>query len=156
MSSRQRPAPTPEQLARYARGFSESATLRFFGVTLDYPDGRTLRATMPVRPEHLGGLGSDAVNGGILAAIFDLAIGCCGALVDPTRRTATIQLSMNFERALRGPLLVARGQLDRVGGRTAFASATIEDAEGEVCARAQGIIRLTDVPWEAEGHPGIN
>ena len=151
-----RPRPTSEQLARYAEGFNASKTLQLFGVTLDYPDGECCRVTMPVRVDHLGGLGSDAVNGGILAAIFDLAIGCTGALVDPTRRTATLQLSMNFERPLRGPLLVARGKLDRVGGRTAFSSAVIEDSQGEPCARAQGVLRLTDLPWEAGDHPGMN
>ena len=151
-----RPRPSPEQLARYAAGFSASLTLRHFGAVLDYPDADTCRVTMPVRSEHLGGLGSDAVNGGILAAIFDLAIGCTGALVDPTRRTATLQLSMNFEQPLRGPLLLAHGRLDRVGGRTAFASAVITDADGQPCARAQGVLRLTDIPWSAGDHPGMN
>ena len=151
-----RPRPTPEQLARYAAGFNATRTLQLFGVMLDYPDGETCRVTMPVRNDHLGGLGSDAVNGGILAAVFDLAIGCTGALVDPTRRTATLQLSMNFERPLRGPVLIARGRLDRVGGRTAFSSAVIEDEIGEACARAQGVLRLTDVPWAAGDHPGMN
>ena len=45
-----------------------------------------------------GGMGFEAVNGGILAAMFDLVLGASVALVDPTRRSATMQLSMSFMR----------------------------------------------------------
>jgi uncharacterized protein (TIGR00369 family) len=151
-----RPAPTPEALDAYARGFNRSATLRFFGVELDFPDERTVRCRLDVRDDHRGGLGSDAINGGILAAIFDLAIGCTAALVDPGRRSATVQLSMNFEQPVRGGKLVALGRIDRAGGSTAFSSATIEDERGVICARAQGVVRLSREPWAAGSHPGIN
>ncbi|MHB8879714.1 MAG: hypothetical protein ACYC8T_39000 [Myxococcaceae bacterium] len=63
------PRPTAEQLARYAELFNASLSLNHFGVRLSFPDTETVRVDLsPVRPEHRGGLGTDAVNGGVLAA----------------------------------------------------------------------------------------
>lgn len=76
------PKPTPEQLARYAAAFNESETLKHFGVKVGFPDPETCEVVLdPVQQSQRGGLGSDAVNGGVLAAIFDLVIGCAPALV---------------------------------------------------------------------------
>ena len=115
-----RPAPSPDALQRYASGFNKSLTLRHFGAEVDFPSPSLVRVTLPVKPDHRGGMGSEAVNGGVIAAMFDLVIGCSAALIDPTRRSATMQLSMNFERALLGDMLVAEGWIDRAGGATAF------------------------------------
>lgn len=150
------PPPSPEALARYAEEFSASATMRHFGVKLDFPDGKLTRATLPIRPEHRGGLGSSAVNGGILAAMFDLVIGASPALIDPTRRSATIQISMSFEQPVDGDTLYAEAWIDRAGGTTVFASAHIRDATGLVCARAQGVVRFSRTPWASGSSPAVN
>src|SRR5262245_58674648 len=93
------PTPAPEQLRRYADGFNSSASLKHFGVRISFPNSEVVQVDLdPVQEWHRGGLGTDAVNGGVLAAIFDLAIGCTPALIDPSRRTATVQLSMSFMR----------------------------------------------------------
>ena len=76
--------PSPEALEKYAAGFNRSLTLRHFGATLSFPSQTLVRVTVPIKAEHRGGMGSDAVNGGIIAAIFDLVIGwsaAVGALV---------------------------------------------------------------------------
>jgi uncharacterized protein (TIGR00369 family) len=151
-----RPLPAPDQLDRYATGFNASATLRFYGVTLDFALPGRVRATMPVKPEHRGGLGTEAVNGAIIASLFDLAIGCTAALVDPTRRSATVQLSMNFERALLGDTIVAEGWIDRAGGSTLFSSAVLKNERGEVCARCQGVVKLSRDAWAQGDSPAIN
>ena len=97
-----RPTPSPESLQRYADGFNKSLTLRYFGAVVDFPSPTRIRVTLPIRPEHRGGKGSSAVNGGVIAAMVDLTIGSSAALVDPTRKSATMQLSMSFERGLLG------------------------------------------------------
>ncbi len=151
------PKPTPEQLARYAEAFNQSETIRHFGVKLGFPDTDTCEVVLdPVQPGQRGGMGSDAVNGGVLAAIFDLVIGCTPALVDPTRRSATVQLSINFMNAVRGERLVARSKVTRGGSTLVFASAFIVDARGEECANATGISRLSSIPWAADGTPAVN
>ena len=103
-----------------------------------------------------GGLGTDAVNGGVLAAIFDLVIGCTPALVDPSRRSATVHLSMSFMRAVRGNKVVARAKIDRAGELLLFASAQIFDEKDVLCATCNGMSRLSDLPWLSGESPAIN
>ena len=140
---------------QYAEGFNASSALRFFGVRRSFPSRDRLLATLPVRHEHRGGLGSQAVNGGILAAMFDLAIGCTGAIVDPTRRSATMQLSMSFERPVNGDEVTIEAWVDRAGGATLFSSAVIRDGQGEICARCQGVVKLSKQKWENGTSPNI-
>ena len=145
------PRATAEQLARYAEHFNQSPILRSFGVRVSFPDGEKVVVELPeVRPEQRGGLGTLAVNGGVLAALFDLAIGCSAALIDPTRRAATMQLSMSFERPVEGHSLWLEAVVDSAGRTTVYASARLYDETGQVCARCQGLVRLSQLPW-AEG-----
>ena len=151
-----RPRPSPAALARYADGFNQSQTLKFFGARVSFPTEERVRVDLTIRPEHRGGLGSDAINGGVLAAMFDLVIGCSSALIDPTHRSATVQLSMSFERAVVGEALWAEARVDRSGGALLFASASLMNAHGEVCARCQGVVRLSSLPWASGDSPAIN
>jgi uncharacterized protein (TIGR00369 family) len=148
--------PTQEQLDRYAQQFNQSQTLQYFGVQLSFPQGEKVSITLPVRPEHRGGLGTHAVNGGIIAALFDLAIGCTPALLDPTRRAATMQLSMSFERPLLGDVVRAESTLDSAGTGTLFASARVYDEQGRVCARCQGVVKLSSLKWASGESPATN
>ncbi len=153
----EKPAPTLEQLARYADAFNTSETLKHFGVRVFFPDLATCEVVLdPVLPAQRGGLGSDAVNGGVLAAMFDLVLGCAPALVDPARRSATVQLSLNFLRAVRGDRVVARSRVTRAGETLVFAEAQLFDATGELCATATGLSRRSSLPWAADGTPAIN
>lgn len=149
--------PTPEQLARYAEKFNQSLTLKAFGARLSFPDQETVEVLIdPIRPEQRGGLGTDAVNGGVLAAMFDLVIGCTPALLDPTRRTATVELSMHFMRAVGGQRLRARAKVDRAGEVLCFSSAQILDDQGQVCATAHGIARRSEQKWAGGDSPAVN
>lgn len=149
--------PTQEQLDRYAEQFNQSQSMRYLGVRVAFPEGRKVVVTLPeVRSEHLGGLGTTAVNGGIISALFDLVIGCTPALLDPTRRCATLQLSINFLRPLTGPSARAEAEIDSAGKNTLFASARILDAEGTLCARAQGVVRISSLPWASGESPAVN
>lgn len=152
-----KPRPTLEALQQYSETFNASAMLEHFGVKVSFPDADTVEVVIAqIKPEQRGGLGTDAINGGVLAAIFDLAIGCTPALIDPTRRSATVQLSINFMRAVRGDRLVARAKIDRAGDVLLFASAQILDEKGVLCASCTGMSRLTDLPWVGGGGPAIN
>src|SRR5215471_17041461 len=139
--------PTPQLLARYAEAFNNSRTLKYFGVQVEFPEADRVVARMDtIRPEHRGGLGTSAVNGGVLAAVFDLVIGCAPALIDPTRRTATMQLSMSFERPVFGNSLRAEATINAYGRSILFATAFILDDAGRECARCQGVVRISSLP----------
>jgi uncharacterized protein (TIGR00369 family) len=151
------PRPDPSLLARYAERFTQSRSLQYFGLKVRFPTPDRVEVALDeVRPEFRGGLGSEAVNGGVLAAMFDLVIGCTPALVDPTRRSATVQLSMSFERPVRGEQVVAEGWIDTAGTRTLFSSARILDANGQVCARCQGVVSISQHPWADGQSPAVN
>ncbi|WP_224365740.1 PaaI family thioesterase [Hyalangium versicolor] len=149
--------PTQEQLDRYAELFNKSQTLSFLGCRVSFPEGRKVVVSIPeVGPQHLGGLGTSAINGGIIAALFDLVIGCTPALLDPTRRCATLQLSMSFQRPLTGKTVRAEAEIDSYGKNTLFASARVLDGENQVCARAQGVVRISTLPWASGESPAVN
>lgn len=149
--------PTQAQLDRFAELFNQSATLRYFGAQISFPEGKKVVVTLPeIRPEHRGGLGTTAVNGGILSALFDLAIGCTPALRDTTRRCATVQLSMSFERPTTGNTLRVEAEIDNGGTSTVFASARIFDGQGRVCARCQGVVRVSASTWASGESPAVN
>jgi uncharacterized protein (TIGR00369 family) len=151
------PHPTQEQLDRYAELFNQSQSLKYFGLRLSFPQGEKVVVTLPeVRPEHRGGLGTSAVNGAVLAAIFDLAIGCAPALLEPSRRVATVQLSMSFEHPVLGNSVRAEATLDSTGTSTAFASARLYDEQGRVCARCQGVVKMSKMKWASGQSPAVN
>ena len=152
-----RPArPSPEALARYAEEFNKSGALQHFGVRISFPEGTKVRAELEVKPNHLGGLGTSAVNGGVLAAMFDLVVGCTPALIDPTRRTATVQLSMTFMKPVTGAKIHADAVIDSGGSSTLFASANLYDADGNLCAKCDGVVRVSSLPWASGTSPRVN
>jgi len=101
-----------------------------------------------------GGGGSDAVlNGGVIAYMFDGALGWAimSALMDlpeakeinPTDlRQFTINLDITFLDAAMGSHFEAHGRIVRVSKSTAFAEGDFVDANGKVCATAKGIWRV--------------
>src|SRR5262249_59964259 len=121
-------------LAAGARLCNESQTPGRVGLRVRFEPAQGVVELPEVRPEHQGGLGTAAVNGLVLAGMFDLALGSTVVLVDPRRRSATVQLSMSFERAVSGRSARCEAVIDRVGPRTLFASGRILDAAGQASA----------------------
>lgn len=144
-----RPRPPREALERYAHSFNTSPILQALRARLVFPEpaDRVIVQVDPILPFHRGGLGTSAVNGGILSAMFDLVIGTTAALVDPGKRSATMQLSMTFERPVTGDRFTAEGWIDRAGGSTLFSSAVIKDQLGEICSRCTGLVRISKHDW---------
>lgn len=137
------PSPTLEELARTAELFNQTTPMTHAGFRLSFPSNDMVVAEIrEVRAEHRGGLGTAAVNGGVLAALFDLVTGCTALLVDTRRRTATVQLSMSFERPVLGDSVRAEARIDTRGRRTLFASARILDESGQPCAHCQAVVAL--------------
>jgi uncharacterized protein (TIGR00369 family) len=133
-------------LGAYAKRWNEHPSLAAFGVRLDFPDATRLRLEVAHVPANMrGGLGDDTVvNGGVLSALCDLAIGCTAGLIDPECNSATVQLSIRFEQPLRGERILAEARVDRATRRMIFSSAEISDAGGRVSVRCQGIVTLLE------------
>jgi acyl-coenzyme A thioesterase PaaI-like protein len=148
--------PTEEELEALARLWNESQILRHLGLRIRFEAHRVLVDLPEVRAEHRGGLGTSAVNGLVLAGMFDLALGSTVVLVHPHRRSATVQLSMSFERPVFGTSARCEAVIDRRGQRTLFASGRILDERGEVCARCQAVVAVSRQPADgpADGPSG--
>jgi acyl-coenzyme A thioesterase PaaI-like protein len=92
-----------------------------------------------VRPQHQGGMGSAAVNGAVIAGLFDAALGVAGVVQFPGRRAGTVELSVKFMRPTRGRSVDAYAiTLKRAEG-LAFMEGELWSA-GRLCAVATGIV----------------
>jgi uncharacterized protein (TIGR00369 family) len=131
--------PTLESLRALGEMWNASPAMKHFGARLDFERVDVVRAVIdPVQAMHRGGLGTDAVNGVVLAGLFDLVIGTVGWLTRPDTRSATVNLSMSFFRQTRGDRIVAEARLVRSGLNLVFAAAEIFDGEGRATARCDG------------------
>lgn len=118
------------------------------GVTLDIVSRNELRAAVdPVEPHHRGGMGTAAVNGPTIAAVFDLATGLTGYLQALGKRVGVAQLNIQFLRPVLGSRFEVVARPDKVGKSIVFVSCELTDQEGSVCARASGLVSVS----QAEG-----
>ena len=130
---------TLEALRQLAAVWNQGPPMKHFGARLEFDRIDRVRAVIdPVQPLHRGGMATEAVNGVVLAGLFDLVIGTVGWLTRPDTRSATVNLSMSFFRPTRGSRVVAEGRLVKAGLNLIFASAEIFDGSGEVSARCDG------------------
>jgi uncharacterized protein (TIGR00369 family) len=90
----------------------------------------------------------DAVSGGVIATLFDCALGMAiasGVSSDSTEARisrATVSLGISYLCPATGHSFRAIGRPRRRGSTIAFADGTVENEHGTVCATAQGIWRL--------------
>jgi uncharacterized protein (TIGR00369 family) len=146
---------TLEALRALAQGWNESPPMQRLGARLDFDRVDRVRAVLdPVAPYHRGGMGTDAVNGVVLAGLFDLAIGTVGWLTRPDARSATVSLAMTFLRPTRGDRVVVEARLLRAGTNLTFAAAEIFDGNGQVTARCDGTVAVAMGRYE-EFFPGM-
>jgi acyl-coenzyme A thioesterase PaaI-like protein len=105
-----------------------------------------LRIRFRPSARHLQGNG--VVQGGVVAAMLDfgLAFGAL-ALLEPPASAATVALHVQFERAVQPREIEVRTVVDRLGGRLAFAGATLSlAASAEVLARANATLAVARGP----------
>ena len=141
---------TLESLQALADVWNSSPPMRHLGARLEFERVDRVRAVIdPVKPYHRGGMGTDAVNGPVLAGLFDLAIGTVGWLTRPDSRSATVTLAMTFLRPTRGNRVVVEARLLRAGTNLTFAAAEVLDERGEVTARCDGSVAVARGKFES-------
>jgi uncharacterized protein (TIGR00369 family) len=134
---------TLESLHELAAVWNGSEHLQRLGVRLAFERVDRVRAVVdPVQSFHRGGIGTSAVNGAVLAGLFDLAIGTVGWLSRPDSRSATVSLGMTFLRPTRGDRVVVEARRLRAGTNLTFAAAQIFDESGDVTARCDGTVAV--------------
>ncbi len=125
---------------KWQDGFNAMPAMDVMGAHLDLSDDRLVRVHLSeVRPQHQGGLGSSAVNGAVIAGLFDAALGVAGVVQFPGRRAGTVELSVKFLRPTRGRSVDAWAVALKKAEGLAFVEGELY-AAGRLCAVATGIV----------------
>lgn len=151
---------TGEPLAQHVldafwQRWGNNAFMRAQGLQVELTGtGQSVVRLPMVLDSQRGGGGSAAVlNGGVIAYMFDGALGCAIASallarpearsIDPARlRQSTINLDITYVAAATGNHFEAHAKVVRASLGTAFAEGHLLDAQGQVCATAKGIWRV--------------
>lgn len=112
-------------------------------IDLSAPSGEVRVTVDPIRHHHRGGLGTEAVNGVVIAGLFDLVVGITGYLHVYGRRAGVAQLNVQYLRPVTGDRFEVVGRPTRVGRNLVFAAAELIDERGAVCARCDGIVAVS-------------
>jgi len=137
------PFGAPERVSM-AQQWTDHPGMRHMGAQADFSDPRHVRVFIdPVQPVHRGGLGTAAVNGAVIAGLFDVAVGMVGHFQTMGRRAGTAQLNINFIRPVVGDHVEVLARLVRAGSNLVFAEAEALDGAGVTCARAMGIVAVS-------------
>lgn len=141
LRARARPIPL-DAAARHAwqAQFNALPAMGATGASLDLSDEVLVRVHLAeVRPDHQGGMGSSAVNGAVIAGLFDAALGVAGVIQFPHQRAGTVELSVKFLRPTRGRSVDAWAiALKRAEG-LAFMEGELW-SEDRLCALATGLV----------------
>ncbi|VTU46739.1 putative domain 1 (plasmid) [Variovorax sp. SRS16] len=88
--------------------------------------------------------GDGVIQGGIVATMLDFALAFVVlAALAPGDSAATVSLNLQFERAVLQGAVRVSAKLDRLGGRMAFASATVASPDGkDTLARASAVMAV--------------
>ncbi len=100
---------------------------------------------LDVQHHHRGGGGTDAVNGGIVAYMFDGLLGSAVRSIwtADVLTQVTITLNIQYLRMIQAKSrVVGHAQVVRQGASTVFVDGEIFDDSGAACAKCTGIYRL--------------
>lgn len=141
LAARALPVPmSAEERQRWQDRFNVIPAMKYMGCTLDISDDRLVAVHLPeIEPHHQGGLGTDAVNGAVLAGFFDCALGVAGVLQFPGRRAGTVELSIKFMRPTRGDSLTAYAVALKRSASLCFVESELY-CGNRLCAVATGMV----------------
>lgn len=151
LRARAQPIPLAEAARRQiAARLNGLASMRLVGAHLDLADPAVVRVTLAeVAEHHLGGLGTRAVNGAVIAGLFDAALGVAGTVQFGSLRAGTVELSIKLMRpAFEAPIEVLAIALKH-SPHLAFTEAELY-AEGRLCAVASGIVAVASSQPQGE------
>lgn len=119
--------------------------MRWVGARVTLAAGGSSRVELRVEAHHRGAMGTEAVNGAILAYLHDVAQGVAvrSLLGDDVRAIATLNLNISYVDAMAAAdTIVGIGRAIAVRSAVAFAESEFLGASGQVCCRAAGTFRI--------------
>lgn len=119
--------------------FNNSVQVKTLGAEVKLENPEKPEVWLPeIKPEHQGGIGSDAVNGGIIAMLSDFALGLLGLGHYKEGMTATAHLNVQYLRPFRTTSIRAVATQTQVVNNRIFGIVELFDSKGNICALAQG------------------
>jgi uncharacterized protein (TIGR00369 family) len=119
--------------------FNASAQLRQMHIRVDLANPATPKVFIDEVTEiHQGGIGTEAVNGAVIALLVDLAIGLLGIQHYAEGMTATSNLNINYVKPLIATKVIVKAEQTEVIGKRIFGIARVMNEKEEVCAYATG------------------
>lgn len=131
---------TRGEYAAVAAAFNASPQVGAFGIRCVIDDPARPRVYLDAATAiHRGGIGSTAVNGAVMAAMFDLAIGLLGVPFWGEGMAPTATLNIQYLRPAVADGLCAEASRGEVTASRIFGSASLRDlAGGTIFAQCQG------------------
>ena len=121
--------------------FNRSVQLQHLGARIDMSEPLTPKAFIDdLKDIHGGGIGSEAVNGGVIASLADLSLGLLGLLHFKEGMTATAQLTVHYLKPFRSKSISAEAHTQQVVGNRIFGTVELRNDKGDVCAIAYGAL----------------
>lgn len=121
--------------------YNKSVQLQHIGASIDLSNPEQPQVKIAqVEDHHLGGIGGDAVHGGTIAALADLALGLLGLMHFKDGMTATAQLTVHYLKPFRTTSLSATAITQKVVGNRVFGTVEIFNDKGDMCAIAYGAL----------------
>lgn len=122
----------------------------FFNDSLQLQQVRAeVNLSMPDRPRvtiaevtemHRGGIGGEAVNGGVIAMMVDLTMGLLGLRFYDEGMTATAHLSIHYLKPLKAQRVTFESEITEVVGNRIFGMVNALNEGGEICCHATGVL----------------
>ncbi len=121
--------------------FNQSLQLKLIGASVDLSDPkRPVVILSNVEDRHRGGIGGDAVNGGVISMLIDLSVGLLGLPFYPEGYTATQHLSIHFVKPLNATSVRFEAEITQVINNRIFGNVNVVNEKGEVCSFANGVL----------------
>jgi uncharacterized protein (TIGR00369 family) len=121
--------------------FNSSIQLRHSGLRVDLTEiNKPIVIIDPVEEYHKGGIGTDAVNGAVIAMLVDLAIGLLGLTHYADGMTGTSNLNINYIKPLLAKKVIALAEQTEVANKRIFGIVRVMNEKEEVCAYATGAL----------------
>ncbi len=121
--------------------FNSSVQLKHSGIRIDLTDiSKPLVIIDEVQEYHKGGIGTEAVNGAVIAMLADLAIGLLGLTHYAEGMTGTSNLSINYLKPLLAKKVIVSAKQTEVVNKRIFGIVRVMNEKEEVCAYATGAL----------------
>lgn len=146
---------TGEDRGLWQTRLSGMAILRHLGVELCLQDEYAVYLALKHRTSaHLGGLGTTALNGAMIAGMMDCAMSVAGILHFRGRTCGTAQLSIQFMKPVKSPCPVIECYAVRKSSNMLFLQANLLEENGKCSALATGIVGLSRLTKGSSGGDG--